>query len=78
MSITATIENHMIKLPAGVHVPNGTQVEIRVIEALASVREEPGSFFETVRDLIGSVEGPVDLAAEHDHYAHGAPKRKAP
>jgi hypothetical protein len=23
----------------------------------------------------GIIEGPVDLAAEHDHYIHGTPKR---
>lgn len=28
MSITAIVENDMIKLPPGVHVPDGTRVEI--------------------------------------------------
>ena len=77
MSITAIVENDTIKLP--VHVPDGTEVEI-VIKTKATGGEkeastEAGSFFESMRDLIGSVEGPEDWAAEHDHYIHGTPKR---
>lgn len=77
MSITAIVENDTIKLPAGVHVPNGTIAEI-VLQTGMQV-ESPSSFFETVKDLVGSVEGlPSDFAAEHDHYIHGTPKRRQP
>jgi hypothetical protein len=75
MSITAIVENGTIKLP--VHVPDGTQVEIIIMP-----QNEGGavaqSFFDTVRDLVGSADGlPEDFAAEHDHYIHGTPKRGA-
>ena len=51
-----------------------------LVEVVFTSMEEagPGSgeaFIERIRPLIGSAPGPVDLAAEHDHYAHGAPKR---
>jgi hypothetical protein len=73
MSITAIVENDTIKLP--VHVPDGTQVEI-IIKTEQAPAPAPQSFFDTVRDLIGSVDGlPEDFAAEHDHYIHGTPKR---
>ena len=72
MSITGIVENDTIKLPPGVHLPDGTEVRIDAPEA---PRPPAGSFFESIRDLIGSVEGPEDWAAEHDHYIHGTPKR---
>ena len=76
MSITAIVENNTIRLP--IHVPDGTQVEVVLPpEAPAGECEPGGSFFDTVRDLVGSVEGPADWAAEHDHYIHGVPKREA-
>ena len=73
MSITAIVQNNMIKLP--VHVPDGTQVEVVLPpESSAGELKSADSFFDTVRDLVGSVDGPADWAAEHDHYIHGIPK----
>ena len=69
MSINAIVEHDTIKLPPGVHLPDGTKVRVEpekpaVRNALAWMKE-----------YAGKVEGPADLAAEHDHYAHGTPKR---
>jgi hypothetical protein len=75
MSITAVVENDTIKLP--VHVPDGAHVEI-VIKNEEAGAPPSGSFFDSVRDLIGRFEGPKDWAAEHDHYIHGTPKRAQP
>jgi hypothetical protein len=72
MSITAIVENNTIKLP--VHVPDGTRAEI-ILKTDAKAEPQEGSFFDSMRELIGSIEGPADMAAEHDHYAHGAPRR---
>ena len=33
MSITGTVENGTIKLPAGVHLPDGTQVRVETVES---------------------------------------------
>ena len=75
MTITAKVHNHTITLPAEVEIPDGAEVQVTLPEP-ASANGEPASFFDSMRDLIGSIkDGPEDLAAEHDHYAHGAPKR---
>ena len=40
---------------------------------------KPGWFSEEFKDYIGIIKnGPPDLAENHDHYAHGAPKRTKP
>jgi hypothetical protein len=71
MSITATVENDTIKLPAG-SLPNGTQVRIEAVSV-----EPPKSFAERYAKYIGCVKDtPPDLASNVDHYLYGAPKRK--
>jgi hypothetical protein len=75
MSIRAVVHNDTIKLP--VHVPDGTRVEVVLPqEAAVGDVDSAGSFFDAIRDLVGSAEGPADWAAEHDHYIHGIPKRE--
>jgi len=75
VSITATVENDTIKLPPGVHLPVGTEVE--VLLPGGGVSPEGGTtLYERMKDLIGCIkDGPEDLAAEHDHYVHGTPNR---
>jgi hypothetical protein len=49
-------------------------VEVEVRPA-AGTGEEGPTWGEVFGDLAGSLEGmPPDLAENHDHYAHGAPK----
>ncbi len=73
MTITAIVENDTIKLP--VHVPDGTRLEITLPEESAA---SPAHRHEWMRKYVGCIkDGPEDLAVEHDHYAHGAPKRGA-
>ena len=40
MSITATVENDTIKLPVGVHVPDGTKVSIETVPATEQGADE--------------------------------------
>jgi len=75
MTITARVHNPTITLPADFTVEEGAEVQVVVPDPVPATAE-PATFFDTIRDLIGSIkDGPEDLAAEHDHYAHGAPKR---
>jgi hypothetical protein len=68
MSFTATVENDTIKLPPGVHLPDGTQVTVKPAE---------GSFTERYAEFIGVDDTlPEDFAVNHDHYLHGARKQK--
>jgi hypothetical protein len=66
MRITAVVENNVIKLP--MNVPDGTRVEV-VIPSNAPYSNTPpaGSFFDSIRELIGSVEGSPDMAARFAH-----------
>jgi hypothetical protein len=83
MSFTAVVENDTIKLPPGVHLPDGTKVTIEPSSPSQAVSADTGSesptLYEVFKDFIGQAEGlPSDLAAEHDHYIHGTPKRGTP
>ena len=74
MSITAIVENGSIRLPAGIHLPDGTEVRVEVRTVPTSPLPQK-TFRERYARYIGVVrDGPVDLADNHDHYLHGAPK----
>ena len=69
MSIIGVVENNIIKLPNGVHLPDGTKVNI----SLEATRQP---FRERIRKFVGCIkDGPPDLASQQDHYAHGTRKR---
>ena len=70
MSFTAIVENDTIKLPPGVHLPDGTKVTVEPAESLRQ------SFAERYAEFIGVADDlPRDLAINHDHYLHGARKQ---
>lgn len=71
MSITAIVENGMIKLP--MLVRDRTRVEVTVLEENETAQEQGALSW--MQKYAGSIEGPEDFAAEHDHYIHGTPKR---
>ena len=73
MSITAIVESGTIKLP--VSVPDGTEVEIILPNESSAIIAQPGSILESLREFVGCIEGPEDMAAEHDHDLYGTPKR---
>jgi len=64
-----------VKLPPGIELPNGTAVELILPEPSKSKRNsvpKSGWFYEEFKDFVGVIKnGPPDLAANHDHYAHG-------
>jgi len=58
----------MIKLPPGVHVPDGTTARI----IFETGNSKP--LAERYAGLIGITDAlPEDMAENHDHYLHGAP-----
>lgn len=71
MSIQGIVANGMIILDNGAKLADGTRVEVVVKEgpasesSLASLLKYAGA----VKDL------PPDMARNHDHYLHGAPKK---
>jgi len=71
MSITAVVEKDAIKLPPGVHLPDGTSVRVEAIET-----ETRATFGRRYAGFIGVVtDAPRDLAENHDHYLYGVAKR---
>ena len=74
MSITATVENDTIKLPAGLHVPDGTQVEVTLPQKPSSAKTEgPLAWME---EFVGCIDTlPPDAAERHTEYAHGRKRR---
>ena len=72
MSFTGTVENGVVKLPADAALPNGTKVRVEPIVrpvAKNQLTQRLVAIASQARNL------PSDLAAEHDHYIHGTPKR---
>lgn len=66
MSITATVENDMIRLPADVHLPDGTQVRLEPIDSGQPALCWPAGYFSrTAGMLVGErLERPVQGTVE--------------
>ena len=56
-------------------IREGAPVEIVFLEKDAEPTGNCQSLVDRIWPLMGSISGPGDLSEEHDHYAHGAPKR---
>jgi hypothetical protein len=66
MSITAVIEQGLIKLPKDVPWKSGTVVRIEAVD------EQPPTLLDTLKDFDGMADDlPADLASNLDHYVHG-------
>ena len=56
-------------------LPDGTKVWIEPVEVETEESTTP-TLAERLKPVIGAAQGlPSDLAAQHDHYLHGLPKR---
>jgi hypothetical protein len=79
MTFQGRVENGTIVLDEAVALPDGARVQVEVVDdpASHSASESTGTLFERLSDVVGIAgDGlPDDLAVQHDHYAHGAPKR---
>jgi hypothetical protein len=73
------VRNGTIVLDEGVHIPEGTRVQVTIAEKCHAepTEEDCLSLRASLLELAGTVEGlPPDFADEHDHCIHGTPKRK--
>lgn len=71
MSYKGTIENGQIKLPADAVLPEGASVVVEVEHREEDFPEWSRGFIK----LIKKRDWPEDMALNHDHYLHGAPKK---
>jgi hypothetical protein len=70
MSITAIVEDGLIKLPKDVPWESGTVVRIEPVE------EQLPTLFELMKDFHGMADDlPADFAENLDHYVHGHRKK---
>ncbi|MBM4032322.1 MAG: hypothetical protein FJ291_11100 [Planctomycetes bacterium] len=71
MPYNGHVKDGMVVLDEPVALPEGAPVRVEL--AAAGPRR---SLAERLRDVIGVSKGlPADMARNHDHYLHGAPKK---
>jgi hypothetical protein len=73
MAVPGTVTNGVVVLNEGRTVPEGTQVQVLVPVDPDSAASPLGR---VLLKYAGRAQGlPADMAAQHDHYLHGTPKR---
>jgi hypothetical protein len=76
MTLQGTVRNGVIVLDPPQQLPEGTAVEVVVRGPPAGPGETRMTLAERLLKHAGTVPDlPPDLAEQHDHYAHGTPKR---
>ena len=74
MMLQGTVKDGMVLVDDPKALPDGARVKIWV-EAPAEAKGKP-SLRERLLKLAGTVDDlPADMARNHDHYIHGAPRR---
>ncbi len=67
MTCTVKVENGAIRLPPGLHLPDGAEVQLIIPDSAVN-----GSFADRYAAYIGAADHlPVDLAQNLGHYMHG-------
>ena len=83
MTMRGHIKDGAVVLDRPAPLPDGTAVTVLAeaapsagdAEAAAAVATTLPTLYDRLKDVIGKAEGlPSDMAENHDHYIHGAPK----
>lgn len=70
------VKNGVVVFAKGAELPDGTEVRVEPLTRDKDVATEGPTLAEQFADVIGAVPDlPSDMATQHDHYLHGAPKR---
>jgi hypothetical protein len=73
VTLPGTVTNGVVVLDGGAAVPEGTHVEVKVPINPDTAASPLGR---VLLRFAGRAQGlPADMAAQHDHYLHGTPKR---
>ena len=76
MAYRGRVKNGVVVFEQGTSLPEGTLVRIEAALSAAETPTEGPTLAEQFADVIGAVPDlPPDMAAQHDHYSHAAPKR---
>jgi len=73
MAYPRHVKNGVVVLDEPARLPEGAAVRVELADPQER-REHLPPLAVRLKDVIGIVEGPPDLAANHDHYAHGKPR----
>ena len=73
MTCRGHIKNGQISLDGSVHFPEGAEVIVALVEKPQFDGEDLNAVL--LRHAGQGENLPADLAEQHDHYAHGKPKR---
>jgi len=76
MTLLGHVKDGRIELDHPLSLPEGAKVQIELLVG----EEQPNGAGESLADKLLSYAGrisdaPSDLAAQHDHYLHGTPKK---
>ena len=72
MVLEGTVRNGVIVLDSPQNLPEGARIEVLVKPATQAVSSLGKMLLRHAGKAVGL---PDDLAAQHDHYLHGTPKR---
>lgn len=75
MELEGVVHNGVIVPDDATALPEGTRVRITPAPTGVPTAERPKSFGERYAEFCGAIEAPEDLAAQHEHYRLGTPKR---
>lgn len=71
MTVKGHVRDGVIVLDEPMELPNGAEVRVELPPPGRSL-----TWAERFKDVIGTVDDlPTDMAKNHDHYLHGAPKK---
>ncbi len=71
MSYKGKVKNGVVVLPRNAKLANGTEVEVTPV-----LKPQANDLTDMLVSVAKKVRGlPRDLAAQHDHYLYGTPKR---
>ena len=74
MTYKGKVRNGVVVLQEDVSLPEDAEVNVELVGR--SQPEQPPSWAEVFKDVIGSVDDmPPDMAENHDHYIHGTTKK---
>jgi hypothetical protein len=79
MTYRGRVVDGVVLFTAPLDLPNGTEVDVRPVEALPQPNGEGArsTIAERLAGIIGKADRlPADYATNIDHYLYGAPKRK--
>jgi hypothetical protein len=83
MTYKGKVQNGVILVEEGVRLPEGAEVQIELADGVDAASKKIGepTIWQKLAELGRWAETqpcdlPSDLAANHDHYLHGTPKRQ--